>query len=527
MPHGSTVLAWRIAFMFPLAVVLTLQTPTSAQIRRVSRANSDYDGLDDFLRDSERHSRDFRPRTRSGTSFDIESVDIQSLHQEIRSLAESASRLAEILGHDDAADEHLRDVFTLRAHSSLLERDSRSIRSATEIMPAIKGIDRLWRVLKHKLDDEFALGRVARETVARLDAQLARVEKRVNLQPQIDRRELIGQSAALAVALRHLVNDVELELRQSPRTRQLLLDARKVQGQAQHISSVILDRADRDQIVVEYQRFDRLWAALALALQRTGNPYLERSVRRVGAIDAAMHELLWLTQPVDHALLLSQTRSLMKDVDEFFSRTSMRLVLGVSDLDNALDVADEFYGVCQHFEDCVEERYVGGDLVDSLAYVQDADMQFQHAFHSLRSTEAQRVLQKISDDVVALRTSIGRSNGNGSRKATQDAAALQNLAEHLQYDVRDWLKRSRESFSDAAQRETNQFLAGTRRLYGLLVNDAPASDLRNESAALYGKWTHLYNNYLQKCNTQDREHISRLAVQTTRKLVDIRASLAQ
>jgi len=300
----------------------------------------------------------------------------------------------------------------------------------------------------------------------------------------------------------------------------------KVRQQADYISDIVASRGEYDDIVDEYRLFRELWYALAKKLRPLDNRYVERGLRRISSTDKTLHELLWVAHTAERGDLLDLTTTLMRNVDEFFSRTPLKLVLRLDDANHAINTADEFYGVCQNFVDCVERNETDEELRQCYSYVEEAAESFQQTFRLLRSNAAQIALHEIEDGVIALRNQTHySSSGYDRRRAVELAASLENLADHLQVDVREWLGRKREPFRDEALRETSRFADRAHRLHAALSYRTPRQQIAAEAHDLFETWRTLYYEYLRKCDTDERSHLASLAFSITSDLTDLRTQL--
>ena len=93
------------------------------------------------------------------------------------------------------------------------------------------------------------------------------------------------------------------------------------------------------------------------------------------------------------------------------------------------------------------------------------------AFEPLRSSAGRVVLREIEDGIVALRNELniaGTVSTLDTRAMIPMAAALENLADHMDYDVRQWLTRDRQSFSTQALEASSKFVKRTERIHGML-----------------------------------------------------------
>jgi hypothetical protein len=270
-----------------------------------------------------------------------------------------------------------------------------------------------------------------------------------------------------------------------------------------------------------------MWSTLYTKLRTVDNRYIERSTRHIMDADDALHDLMWLEKQSNRERLRQVADALTRDVDEFFNRTPLKLLVHFKDVASILETADNFYGTVQNFKDCLARNEDDRTLLDCFRYVEEYGADFVRSFAPLRSTAGRVVLREIEDGIASLRSELNLSGSTTSidtRQMLASAANLENLADHLDLDVQQWLSRDPQSFRTEALRASTQFVQRTRRLHRLLQSRPSVTELRRETGDLYEDWRKIYS-YLGQCRTEDRQHIAYLARDISTAIYNLRTPL--
>ena len=347
----------------------------------------------------------------------------------------------------------------------------------------------------------------------------------LSVAPQIDRETLIQKTASLGSSLQHLLDDIEIELERSTDRSQLLIDGRRIHQQATHVGSTITDKADRATVLEEYQQFLTSWTPFEARLRPIQNRYIERSLRRIDTVNHDIKELLWIPHEVDRTELLHQTNTLKRNVDSFFERAPLKLLITLKDTNNVLPVSDEFYGICEHFTDCVEDKQTHDELVEAFRFVETSWTDFQATFNPLESQKAHLVLKDIEDGIRSLREELKITDSFDRKAAVELAAAVDNLAQHLTADVNRWIGNTDTELGRQARKDTAAFSAAARQLHTDAVGGGNVAKLTQDCESLFNQWGQLHS-YIPRADKEDREHLQRVSSRMTPYLVDLRTMLA-
>lgn len=417
----------------------------------------------------------------------------------------------------------ISDALKIRARAGVLAQKARRDNDLTNVTAEFQNLDREWRGLSHSLTHLRDLPRRIRESadeIERYDRELGTLLK---VTPQLDRSELLREVSGLVADLTNLIEDVEIELGRNE-ARQILVDGHRTQQQANYLVQTIASNYERDRIVADYKQFQSLWYPLAAKLRPYENRYIERSMRRIRSTDQRLHELLRIEQEVNQQQLLDITGVLTKDVDEFFARTPLKLLIELPNNYEVLPTADEFYGVLQNFADVVSRGESYNEMVDAFEYVEDSGELFVNTFKGIRSQSALSVLREIEHSLTSLRQSLQVERNMDMSRAIELAASIDVLAERLDIDTNRWLNRSRVPFRIEALRESATFVQATHHIHEGLVSGADLGQIRNEVRMLFDTWRKVYG-YISQCDTDDRARLAETATRITPNLVELRTLL--
>ncbi|MEQ9407848.1 MAG: hypothetical protein RIK87_08970 [Fuerstiella sp.] len=500
---------------------------------RIGNTNTDFDDVNRLIRDGADRVPGFGTPggTSATTTVDFSRIDRRAVQNLLTESIDESERLYRLLQTDYQRSPEVRpymtDLLSVRARAARIAQDMQANVGLERLHPQFQQLDSDWRLLSHQMAQSRRLSTASQDGVARIDRLGRSLEKLFKMEPQLDRNALIRELATLSSSVRNLGQELELDPNAGNSIYQLVLDARKLDQQAARVQSMVLDQYPYTQIVSEYLRFEQMWKIMAPKLRSLNNRFVERSARNVTLADSRLHDLLWLEQQTNNDNLRQTADALMRDVDEFYSRVPLKLLLHFKGIDRILETADNFYGTVQNFRDCVDRNEDERTVLECYRYVEEYGNIFVRDFAALRSQAGRVVLREIEDGIVALRNELnlaGTVTSVDTREMLPTAASLENLADHLDYDVQQWLYRDRQSFRDQALQASARFLARTQRIHRMLESRPTASELKKETADLIEEWKTIYQ-FLGRCNTQHRDHLRVLSQDISQAIYELRAPL--
>ncbi len=517
-----------------LTVTISAAAVAQAQPPRIGSNNSEFGDVNRLIRDGADAVPGFGFGTGNigtSTKVDLSKVDKKIVQNLLTESIDESERLYRSLQNDLQRYPNIRpflsNLLTMRARASRLAQDMNAGITLERLQPQFQQLDSDWRLMSHQLAQTRQIIKASLDSVERIDRIGRNLEKQFKMEPQLDRRALLIELSGLVSSVRNLVQDLQVDPSGSNAVYQLVLDARKLDQQASRVQMMVLDQYPYTQIVTEYQRFEQMWVAMTPALRLLNNRMVERSMRNILMADSRLHDLLWLEQQTSRENLRQITDGLMKDVDEFYARVSLKLLLHFKDMDRILQTSDDFYGTVQNFRDCVDRNEDERTMLECYRYVEEYGNAFVRAYGPLRSEMGRVVLREIEDGIVALRNELnlaGTVTSIDTRAMLPTAAALENLAEHLDYDVKAWLYQDRQSFSTSALQASSRFVQRTARIHRMLESRPTANELKKETSDLIEDWRLIYG-YLGRCNTSHRAHLRDLSQDISQVIYELRAPL--
>lgn len=516
-------------------------TPAQAQgqqglpARRAAYTRDDTRELiDDYseqLQDRNRFGNGRRPTTPTNPAGGI-TPEMKTIRPLIRSFSEAASQLTYSMNDQITRFPGLRslysDALTVSAEAIGLDRHAAQHSDHHMLLDEVEQLDADWRELAYKLQNVRGLPADTRDAISDLNSLGQQIRKALNTQPQVNRQDLALEAAGLAGDLENLQEDISAELGRTQQAQQYLIQAGRSRQQILAVVSMARDsQQDTNALVREFKQYQAFWQPLAGKLQAEDNRYLERDIRRISLSTSKIHQLLLLPQTIDKSQLVFLAATLKKDIDDFFTRTPLIMVMHLPKASRAIATADQFYGVCEHFVDQVNRGEGYDELVDSFRYIEEADHGFVDVFGAINSDKAVASLQRIEQTVGTIRTMLHIQREDFDRTAAVElAASLTNLTEQLDAATKQWLINDSQSFSSQCRQETALLVTQSAAIHNNLVRGVPVAQLQREIDDTYEHWRTAYK-YLVKCQTDDRPTLGRLSGRLTPALVELRTMISQ
>src|SRR5262249_38603638 len=151
-------------------------------------------------------------------------------------------------------------------------------------------------------------------------------------------------------------------------------------------------------------------------------------------------ELLRMPAQNDTSSIVYMMDSLKRDVDEYFTRAPLRLVMDLPDSRTALTTAGEFYGLCEQFSQDASNNASEGDLAESFHNVAQSWRSFNHTFRPMNSEPARRVLNRIEENMSSLANALQLYDQSlDGHRLSELAYALSAAADNISRDTQIWL----------------------------------------------------------------------------------------
>jgi hypothetical protein len=515
-------------------ITVLIASTAIAQTTRISRTESEFDigrriapgeigSIDDIRRSSTRGA---------ASNIDLSNVDRRVLSNLVKEAFDESNRLYTSLSADYQRYPQLRsllsDLKTLRSRTSLVNQDLAAGVSLDRIVVDFREIDADWRLFSHRMMSLSGnLSSNTRQSLERIDNLDRQIGKLFKVEPSIDRNELFRQLGIMENSLYSISDELRRDMNTSSRLTQLVSDTRRLQQQITRIEDIVIDNAPYERIVSEYNLFQRGWTTVLEQLNTVTNQYIERAVMRMVDADSQVLDLLWIENSTSRLQLKQTTEALIKDVDEFYNRTPLKLLLTFRNSQGTLQIANDFYGMVQNFKDNLDQNESEQQLVESFRYIEEQGALFVRTFSTMKSQAAIVVLREIEDDILALRRELklgGSVTQVDTRKLVSIASSLDNLSYNLDYDVRQWLNSARPANRNEILTASGNFMKRARRMHQMLDAEPTLAELQREADSLYLEWQAIYR-YLGECRTAERQRLSGTAAEIRLDLTELNDSL--
>lgn len=520
LPHAT-----RLATLLT-ALLLASSTTAQAQTTRISRTDTGSGNPNRGLPAGDLDSLN-NPGNRTlaapRENVDYSRIDRRTLSNLVREAWDESGKLYSALDADYRRNPQLRSLLTdLSRLRTLTGRLSQSLNTSTDLKLLVEDFrqtDADWRVFSHRMSQIRGLSTATTQSLQRLDRLDQEIGKLFQVAPSLDRRALLQQLSSLENSLFNLADELQRDVNAPT---QLITSSRKLQQQAARISSMVVDDYTYERIVSEYNRFDQAWLQLMPQIAAIRNSYVERNMQRLSAANYSIHELLWMDTTTSRAQLKQTADALIQDVDEFYKRTNLLLLLTFKNASQTLSVATDFYGTIQNFSDLLERNEDDAQLVESFRYIEEYGAVFLQTFRQMRSQAGIVVLQEIEDGIASLRRELklGGSAPQPGSDLKIIVASLEDLADQLDVDIRQWLNTERPTWRTEASTASTAFVKRCQRIHRLVDSSARTTELVREVDALFTEWRNLYA-FLERCRTADRQNLAWRAKLINEELVNL------
>ena len=421
----------------------------------------------------------------------------------------------------------LPDAIQFSANAQVLrDRCQREGRLAS-LCGNYEAFDRDWQAISYKLHQIPEMTRTAElrrvDVMDNLDRQLSAILK---IKPQFDQHELLRHTSALTDQLQRLAEDIGVEFVDPEQRRVLSGAARRAESEAQMVCDTIDAGNDPSAVAGEFKEYQALWYPLARQLRQVDvNRALERTVMRINRTNREINQLLRTPQQADTSNLSYIVEGLKHDIDEYFTRAPLKLVIELPDSRAALATAGAFYGNCEQFlQDAAVENVSQTDLADSFHNVAEAWTAFEHVFRPMNSEPARRVLNRVEEGINAIADALQINDQQFDRRRMSESAySLLAAADNLNRDTQIWVDRD-QSAPDAAADEATKFLAHCQRFSDAVVGNTTVDQLRQGIVELYEHYKRVYA-YISQCQGRERPSLGENANRAKNALVDLRTML--
>ncbi len=512
-----------------LAAMLAICTvPLAAQESRRESGRQLVEGLLRILVDSQLdrvRNQDRRPAPAQVP------VELTRARETLRLFSQQSGGLVRQLNVRSAPSGQVRRLIgaamQVNANASRLAALSQRVGAVAELQDGVRSLNRDWRLLSHHLGQVDNLPADCVRAVGTLDELDERLCQLCSVTPQVDYQQFGRVTASIDADLVRLIQDIESELARTAQCARLMVEGGRVLQECRALGVAARRRQPTETLVSQLNVFYPAWRRFSTNVNRVGNRFLERDVRRIDEHVASLHELLWLSQPVDYVRLTHLTEVLSSDVDHLFDAVSLNVLLDLRGSDGVLETASEFYGLCENFSFALESRAPLSEMRDSFQYLVEGWPELARCFRHAEQPEIVRSLSAIEDSFVTLRGALGIAPQVDWHLAAQRTAACERRAAQLREQLhRRVLENAR--YDRTFRRRTEQYVVGFEqavdRLHQGLV-DRQQRTLEANCARVAEAWTQLDTQCLRKLSARDQRYFTSLQPQLTEDVVRLQAML--
>ena len=502
---------------------------TQRGVRQIARRDSD--DLSKFLLESESRSVADSIFYRNETAADLQRLNMSTVQSLLNTFAEDTNRLYQQVRAQSRYTPRLRsmqsDAVQLRARATMLAQNAQASRDLTRIASGVREIDTDWRQLSHNLKHVPQVPNNLLQLVANLDRTSDQIEKAFEIEPQFDRRELLTQVMAMRADFDNLIDDIALELGNSADSRELVRRVRSIRTQAAYSADLIAEQREYSRVVEAYRRAEAEWKPVAVRLASIHNRYIDRSVRRIVHAGNEIKKLLWLENDADITELINAASTMRANVDKFFKGTPLLLMVKFESPQVALQAANSFYDACDIYTEQVQANADVETLMEVFRDVQVTGNDFLRTFRPLPSKQGQLVLSDISRDLGTLQE-MAQSHYGGDGfdfiAATEFSSEMESLADHIDWDLRQWLRNSNDPSARQALALSKQFKTRTSQLSNAIAQRRSRPEIRTMTETVYKDWNQL-SQILRRAPKEDQQHMASISRKLSASLLSLMVPL--
>ncbi|WP_373650958.1 hypothetical protein [Schlesneria sp. DSM 10557] len=488
--------------------------------------------IDDYTKSLDSDADFDLPRESGSIQAVTPSFDIKQLRPLVRKFSDTMTQLSyglnEEMGRIPGLRQSNTEALRLSATAVIVSKHAEKHGADPLLQEEIQQVDADWRELAFRLERIPGLSGESKDLMKVLNETSQRIRQVIGIQPQLNRQRLLLKAASLVADLEGLQEDLATELGNGEDAQTYRRSVSRLRQIALNLVTVIRDDRSESKVIVEaYKQFETLWGPVASKLQEEENRYIDHGIRRVAAATSEIHQLLLLPHKMDQSQFIQLSSYLRKDIDEFFERTPLLLVMQLPKAKQALSVAEQFYNVCNEFSSAVDQGQGEKEITALFRRIEQAERSFIDVFQEVDSDKAVAVLNRIHRTVNTLRTSLHLQPDDFDYRAAEElAASIQHFSEQVDQVTRRWLNQDRQPYTQTCLEETQKLTRQAARIHDHLLSGRSASSLEGEVTELYETWRRVYA-YIVKCQTEDRRTMGRISSNLTPAMVQLRTMILQ
>jgi len=451
----------------------------------------------------------------------VDSAKYRDAYRAVQGFSEESGQLIGALRDEERLSPGIRpllgDAISIKAKSDALLRRNYAHGHADAFARDFRDIDQQWRVLSHRLERTEGLSDRCRGHVKKMCQCNHQVCDLFDIDPQIDRVELVRHSAAFANELRSILEHLARNARRGGAYTELLREGPKLHLQIRYWSNAVANSAPYDSVVSQYKSLHTNWRQFAMRLRSVDHRYFEQHIHRIDQANDDIHDLLWITPELDQAAIAHCASLLHRDMDELCGMINLQMLLSVQDAPQLIGTVQEFHSLCEDFQICASKNFDVEDLRWDYRLLEVEWQQMAGHFQRLNQEPVSQRLADMEQTIQFLRDSLGIRPLFDREAALVLAAETDALADMLNRDLTRCLSKGQRyspQFRRDAQQCAGNFRDAAHRFHERLVTRADDAAVKEDCEQLSNSWRH-FQEHISELERQDQvllaRHISRVA----------------
>ena len=366
------------------------------------------------------------------------SPEMRSVRKNLNSMGAQYDTLIGELQIMEARSPYFRplmaDALEVRAEVDTLSRKSQIYPRVETLVPDYQRIDRDYRVLTHRLRQTNQLTKPASQCldrIARIDTKLCGL---FDIEPQIDRQELLRLTTALRGDFQHMLQDIYYESNRRPELRPVLEDGKRLYANINQATGLISSAA-YPTIVNSFKGCHQQWRNFNRQLYPFANERLLRDLQQMESHGAQIRDQLYLETEVDREYLSFLSASVNEGATDVLGLVTVNHLL---QFDNPNQMLANARDLCAMGE-TLNSNIVSGQSIDDLAWdYRLFDVQWATMQNQLTNLNDAAINQRLSDidyTVSTLRQTFGEGPAMSIDQMTQLTARLDQLTYQLDREL--------------------------------------------------------------------------------------------
>lgn len=489
-----------------LAITLALVSP-SAQAQRGERVEGLLRGFLELQMQKERQKaierqraleqqRNQQPARPSPASpIRVEaSPQMQSYRSSLGAFSTQANTLANALEQSSVDVRGVRslmpEMLKLKTTAAIMHEHARETHDLDLVRDSYRDLDNQWRNLSFQLQQLRGIDSTTTGFIRKLDGHCDSICNLFHLKHQFNRGAILRLAFQTEAHLRTLLESIEYDLYDRDGAEPLASKCRGLAEQCRRLGVFVSD-ASYDDVITKYSSFVTDWRTLATELYPYQDPHCSRCIRRIRTCNQQVFEQLRLPLSIDRAYLSHVSRGLSEEVNSLFENMTIRSLIQLPPAQQQamLSAARELYGQCEHYCKCVEQNAPLDDLMSDYIAINDQWTTLDRYLSPLAAKSvvaSRRTITAHDHDLRGLLRVPSRMN---REHALQLAASLEEVAQHLRYDVRRYGRYYRTAtFRDQAYQASDAFYLNAKSLRDDLQTTSDIKKLQARCNSAVTSW---------------------------------------